>query len=212
VTTLIAKKPEGQKYEYALKWDIPVVSYQWLQESVERGMALDTTLFDPRMPPERQGRKAPKPTATGTVTLGKRQRESASTNTLAESGKRKLRRTLSSKLESQKETIWANIAEAASGRQPSQPRQGAESRPMSVDAQDEPNHDTTGPQSRRDATGKSRKQNVPREVEADSFSVRSKPTGIFQGVNILIHGFEGKKVWEHGSCPAAFVPLTTSDS
>jgi len=150
--------------------------------------------------------------ATDTVTLGKRQRENVSANTLAESGKRKLRRTLSSKLESQTEAIWADIADAASSRQPSQPRRGVESRPMSADVQDNSNLHSTKLHVRPDATGNSRKESIPQEVEVDSFSIRANPIGLFHGVNISIHGFEGKKVRQKAPSSAKFVGLTTVNS
>jgi len=175
-------------------------------------MALHTALFDPRMPSEQQGQRVLKPTATDTVTLGKRQRESVSTNTLAESGKRKLRRTLSSKLESQQEAIWADITDAASGRQPSQLGQEVENRPTSADVQGNTNLDSTKLHVRPDATGNSRKQIVPQEVEADSFSIRANPIGLFHGVNISVHGFEGKKVRQSAPSSTKFVGLTIINS
>ncbi|EGE04342.1 BRCT domain-containing protein [Trichophyton equinum CBS 127.97] len=55
VTHLIAFACEGNKYQFAIQWGIKVVSLKWLEDSIERSMALDETLYDPLLPIEKQG-------------------------------------------------------------------------------------------------------------------------------------------------------------
>ncbi|KAH8144935.1 uncharacterized protein LAJ45_11056 [Morchella importuna] len=67
VTHLIAAAPTGKKYEFAMNNDISVVTVEWLHESLERGMALEESCYDPRLPKEKLGagaKPAPRTTAT----------------------------------------------------------------------------------------------------------------------------------------------------
>lgn len=105
MTHLVANKPEGAKYKHAKIWGLHVVSVEWLQDSLERGMILDEKLFNPEWQVEERGKDAwnrVKPSL-----LGKRSRDD-STATFDE-GRRKLRRTASTKLSSQNEKIWGDI-------------------------------------------------------------------------------------------------------
>lgn len=104
-THLIVARPEGQKYLAARKWNLKVVSVEWLNQSVERGMILDEQCFDPLLPPEERGRGA---RDDPEVAVGKRQRL---LDSFAEPDgpRRKLRKTASMKLSSQRETVWGDI-------------------------------------------------------------------------------------------------------
>lgn len=104
-THLIVAKPEGQKYLAARKWNLKVVSIEWLNQSVERGMILDEQYFDPLLPAEERGRGA---RDDPEVAVGKRQRL---LDSFAEPDgpRRKLRKTASMKLSSQRETVWGDI-------------------------------------------------------------------------------------------------------
>ncbi|XP_061413501.1 DNA topoisomerase 2-binding protein 1 [Lethenteron reissneri] len=44
-THLIVHKPQGQKYEFARKWNVACVTVQWLHDSVERGACQDEGLY-----------------------------------------------------------------------------------------------------------------------------------------------------------------------
>ncbi|EEH15750.2 hypothetical protein PABG_05837 [Paracoccidioides brasiliensis Pb03] len=104
VTHLIARSGCGQKYKYATLWKITVVSLKWLEDSLERGMALDESLYDPLMPDEEQGigawnRSAP---------VGPVKRPKLINANLQRP--RKLRRVASIKLGGQNEDIWSNIS------------------------------------------------------------------------------------------------------
>lgn len=102
-THLIAGVTKGRKYTFAMQWNIKVVSLKWLDDSLERGMALDEALYDPLLPIESQGvgawtRKIP-------ALSEKRPR-------VQETGprrSRKLRRVASTKLGGQTEGIWSEI-------------------------------------------------------------------------------------------------------
>lgn len=103
VTHLIARSPEGQKYKFATTWNIKVVTAKWFNDSIERGMVLEETLYHPLLSEEQQGvgawnRTLPAP-------KGKPQSNDDSTNPRP----RKLRRIASAKLGDQNEGIWGDI-------------------------------------------------------------------------------------------------------
>jgi hypothetical protein len=131
VTHLIVCKPEGRKYSAAKNWNIQTVSIEWLQDSVERGMILDEKSYDPILPPEERGKGAWLKRELPSVSLGKRIRESAAA--AQEESKRKLRKTASMKLSSQRDNIWGDIL----GKPPSADAAGP--------APDEPTQPNTAP-------------------------------------------------------------------
>lgn len=110
VTHLIAATPGGKKYEYARNWDIKIVSLEWFQDSIERGMVLEEKCYDPIRPKEEQGKEAWNRAAISNIALGKRGRAlDRATPATDANPKRKLRRTASAMLGSQNESIWADI-------------------------------------------------------------------------------------------------------
>jgi DNA replication regulator DPB11 len=111
ITHLISFRTDGAKYTAAKNWIIQIVSIEWLRDSLERGMILDETLYDPVLPVEKRGIGAWDKTKPKKVSLGKRSRD-ASVSGL-EGAKRKLRRTASTKLNSQSEQLWGNITGGA---------------------------------------------------------------------------------------------------
>lgn len=116
VTHLIAAGPRGKKFEYAGQWGIKIVTVEWLRDSLERGMVLDESLYHPLLPEEERGKGAVtrhKPTAES---LGKRARAQEQTVDPAEVGRRKLRRTASSRLGSQSDNLWADIGSGQDGQ------------------------------------------------------------------------------------------------
>ncbi|KAG6211109.1 hypothetical protein E4U35_003501 [Claviceps purpurea] len=105
-THLIVDKPEGKKYAAAKSWEVYTVTLDWLDQTIERGMILEETRFDPLLPVKEQGigawvKRDPN-------TLGKRSRSFASNGT-EDKGVRKLRKTASMKLSSQRNTLWGDI-------------------------------------------------------------------------------------------------------
>lgn len=108
VTHLIVYRPEGKKYLAARNWGLHVVRLNWVYDCVERGMILDEKLYDPLLPHDEVGEGAwnRKASANRRVSLGKRQREAAAKQ---EQGRRKLRKTASMKLNSQRDNMWGEI-------------------------------------------------------------------------------------------------------
>lgn len=103
VTHLIARVAEGQKYKFAMLWNINVVSLKWFEDSIERGMILDEALYDPLLPVDKQGVGAWNRTTS--ITSEKRARPQE----LGRQRSRKLRRVASTKLGGQTEGIWSDI-------------------------------------------------------------------------------------------------------
>ena len=107
ITHLISFRTEGAKYKAAKSWGLNIVSIEWLRDSLERGMILDEKLYDPALPPEHRGKGAWDRTKPKRTSLGKRSRGDSTAN--PEGAKRRLRRTASSKLGSQSESMWGDI-------------------------------------------------------------------------------------------------------
>jgi len=63
VSHLVAAIPSGDKYDFARSTGISIVTVEWLHDSLERGMALDESFYDPELPREKIGVGA-KPSAT----------------------------------------------------------------------------------------------------------------------------------------------------
>ncbi|KAI1206639.1 uncharacterized protein F4807DRAFT_228388 [Annulohypoxylon truncatum] len=109
VTHLIVNKPEGKKYIAARKWRIRTVSIEWLHDSIERGMILNEECYDPTLPAEERGKGAwIKRDLKRGASLGKRLRDGVA-GPSADEGRRKLRKTASMKLTSQKDNPWGDI-------------------------------------------------------------------------------------------------------
>ncbi|KAL2877553.1 protein kinase activating protein dpb11 [Colletotrichum sp. CLE4] len=104
VSHLIVRKPEGKKYKAARAWNIRTVSLVWLEQSIERGLILDEQCFDPVLPAEEQGQGAWNRVTPKKASAGKRLRSGA-----GEVGQRKLRKTASMKLSSQRDMLWGDI-------------------------------------------------------------------------------------------------------
>lgn len=119
VTHLIVRQPTGRKYMAARRWKIHIVAPQWVEGSVQRGMILDEGFYDPHLPPEEIGKGAWVKRDVHRKSLGKRLREAATAQ--GEDGRRKLRKTASMKLSSQRENMWGQIL----GQQPSANQSGA---------------------------------------------------------------------------------------
>ena len=105
VTHLIAFSPEGKKYQYAAQWGIQIISLRWLKDSLDRGMVLDEALYHPATATEDQGKGAWNRKAKSDLQLGKRLH--AEQETLDQP--RKMRRTASVKLGSQRDSLWIDI-------------------------------------------------------------------------------------------------------
>lgn len=139
-THLIAKKPEGKKFNAARNWKVNTVTLDWLEQSLERGLILDESKFDPLLPIEEQGVDA---WTKKDVTELNSKKRSRSTNSGQDDGARKLRKTASIKLNSQHNTLWGDIlgpstSRAASFRQDSNASDAEVAKPALATAPAEP--------------------------------------------------------------------------
>ncbi|RPA92739.1 hypothetical protein L873DRAFT_1779016 [Choiromyces venosus 120613-1] len=106
VSHLIAAIPMGKKYEFARNNGISIVTVEWLYHSLERGMALDESFYDPKLPREKIGVGA-KPSAP--VVSGE---------SVEVSGKRKIRKRAEDMLGSGSQHIWSDIMGQAANPKP----------------------------------------------------------------------------------------------
>lgn len=104
-THLIVNKPEGKKFTAAKSWQIRTVTLEWVEQSIARGMILEEDKFDPLLPPSEQGVGAWIKKDPRKQTMAKRSRSDIGT----EDGARKLRKTASMKLNSQRDNLWGDI-------------------------------------------------------------------------------------------------------
>ncbi|KAI3550461.1 BRCA1 C Terminus domain-containing protein [Colletotrichum abscissum] len=132
VSHLIVRKPEGKKYKAARAWNIRTVSLPWLEQSIERGLILDEQCFDPVLPAEEQGQGAWNRVTPRKASAGKRSRSGA-----GEIGQRKLRKTASMKLGSQRDMLWGDIL----GNKPSAESAGPGDTADRIEVQDSGIHD-----------------------------------------------------------------------
>ncbi|KAF3770579.1 hypothetical protein M406DRAFT_336230 [Cryphonectria parasitica EP155] len=127
-THLIVREPTGKKYSAARRWGQHIVTKKWVEDSIERGMILDEACYDPHLPEEEIGKGAWVKRDVRRKSLGKRLREAAEGQ--EGGGRRKLRKTASMKLNSQRDNMWGEIL----GQQPSLD-QSAASLPAEVPTQ-----------------------------------------------------------------------------
>lgn len=187
VTHLIAAAPVGKKYEHARRWGIKVVSIEWLDQSLERGMVLDESLYDPVMAPEERGKDAWNKQALDVITQRKRMREE-NPNEVISHNKRKIRRTVSARLGSQQGSIWAEMASAGSAQAAQEEWQPVEfdsvlsaipSHLESESADTTPNPTIEPPKAKL----------LPPEVK-----IKPQVRGVFRGKLVYVHGFTGSKL------------------
>ncbi|KAL2752339.1 hypothetical protein ACRALDRAFT_2029604 [Sodiomyces alcalophilus JCM 7366] len=184
VTHLIVCKPEGKKYKAAKAWGVRTVSLAWLDQTIERGMILRDGYFDPTLPPEEQGHGAWNRDLAKTAASGKRSRS------MSEHGQRKLRKTASMKLSSQRDNLWGDIL----GNKPS-PASFAGSTSGS----------TSGSRGKKD--GSEGKDRVEVADSAADLAVPQAPPpdlGIFGACSFAMSGFE---TWKNGVLVEAITSL-----
>jgi len=164
-------------------------------------MVLDETLYHPLMPAEERGIGAVTFKEDRSPQLGKRARTEEQTAPGRQDKRRKLRRVASTKLESQKENIWADIG-------------GDENSVVKV-PEDHWNEDTRSeihPEdlaSARKSPSTSR-HTFHREEEQALLASRDNLTGaqvngVFGNSRLHIHGFDARKVSEWMCCIYALV-------
>ena len=115
VTHLVVNEPEGKKFAAAKTWNIHTITLNWLLRSIERGLMLEETKFDPTLSPEEQGVGAIIPKEPRRESLGKRSRSDGGTGALG--GVRKLRKTTSMKVNPQGNNMWGDILGRADSKE-----------------------------------------------------------------------------------------------
>ncbi|BCR89974.1 BRCT domain protein [Aspergillus chevalieri] len=132
VTHLVSRNTEGQKYKFATQWNIKVVTMKWFNDSIERGMVLEETLYHPLLPAEQQGAGA----WNRSIPTFKK---TSSAETVSNPRPRKLRRMASAKLEHQNENIWGDIVGTGfEGSDPKKPKTNQQSSGGSAPAKNRP--------------------------------------------------------------------------
>ena len=174
-----------------------IVSLEWFKQSLERGMVLEETLYNPTLPAEERGKDAWVRIEHPSPTLGKRMRDAEQPQPL-NPNRRKLRRAASTKLGIQGDALWAEIItpsgdqgskEEDEWKEDNQFKQTTphEDSPAILLNDDETPHpddaeETTQTPAAAAATAPSRPQAV------------DQGEGICQGRIIVIHGFDLGKV------------------
>lgn len=192
ITHLIAKEPSGAKYNYAGQWGIKTVSDEWLQQSLERGMILDESLYHLMLPATERGRNAWIRKSASTTSLGKRTRGDEVTS----QNSRKLRRTASAKLSSHNDGIWGEINRAEINLGMSKADSWDDPQKASVKNADA----SVVPQPDKSGAPRNINENLPLKRSQSEVSLGSslcKPfqqEAMFQGKTFLLCGFDETKV------------------
>ncbi|KAI1639181.1 hypothetical protein F4809DRAFT_638870 [Biscogniauxia mediterranea] len=177
VTHLIAHRPDGKKYQAARRWGICTVSIEWLHDSVERGMILNEECYDPTLPPEERGQGAWTRKEVRRVSTGKRLRDGSVP--APEAGRRKLRKTASMKLSSQRDNLWGDILVKQS----------------SVD-QLRPNHDERAqsvPSLLATDSAMSVTEKPPPAIEPENVNHQAHREGVFSHCRFFVSGFPKRR-------------------
>jgi DNA replication regulator DPB11 len=186
VSHLIARDASGEKYKFATQWNIKVVSVKWFTDSIERGMILDEQKYHPLISPAEQGvgawnRSMPAP----------KEPSQKSTSTKENPGNprpRKLRRTASTKLVDQNESIWGDIvgtgfANETSKNDTTPKRQRPDASRPTIQAYKSFASETTFSASPQ-----------PQQPVPEPASAPVKDNGFLHATYFYIHGFSSKQV------------------
>ncbi|XPS70216.1 protein kinase activating protein dpb11 [Ascochyta lentis] len=193
VTHLIAAAPTGKKYEHALNWRMKIVTLEWFDQSLERGMVLEETLYNPTLPTEERGRDAWVRIQAPSPALGKRTRDAEQPqphNPL----RRKLRRAASTKLGFQSDALWAGITTPSFEQSKNEEDEWKED---NLFKQTTPQGDTPVQQEDAEAArqDEAEEKNTPKPAAAalPQPSEIDPSEGIFQNRVIVTHGFDQDK-------------------
>lgn len=191
VTHLIARIPQGQKYQFAREWGVKIVSVKWFNDSLERGMILEEDLYDPRKPDDEQGVGAWNRSLAATT--GKRSKPAEPTLRRP----RKLRRTASTKLSGQAEGLWTDIV----GRNSESVGPSENERDRGTSGFEDPSAPEQPVQAPKsfasETTAAETRDPITQEAAQDVSQVgpdRTTNAGIFSGCRFFALGFSTKKV------------------
>jgi len=165
------------------------VSIKWLEDSLQRRMVLDEKLYDPLLPVEQQGQGAFVREPVHRTSPSKRSRDE-NEGAREDAARRKLRRTASTRLNSQSQVVWAGISLPE--------HETTEQEPAWTDAaklSKEPRNALRRVQSEVDDSfvDGSRTQSV-NTVEERPAEQRIETHGLFSGWTCLLHGHKASVV------------------
>ncbi|CAD0025743.1 unnamed protein product [Aureobasidium pullulans] len=184
VTHLIVAKPKGAKYDRAKTWNLKTVSKKWLDESLERGMAVDEDLYHPLAPVEDQGYNAFDRTYQRPPVLGKRQRHVSANTSMEEAGRRKMRRTASAKLADHSQSMMTSFL-SHGGDEPSE---------VANDQWKDPKNETSRSRTRTRSASPSRPEHdISRHASRGPTPLHEEEHRLFSGILCLVHGHDNKK-------------------
>ncbi|KAH7139065.1 hypothetical protein B0J11DRAFT_34395 [Dendryphion nanum] len=193
VTHLIAATPTGKKYEHAVSWRMNIVTWEWLQQSCQRGMALDERYFHPTMDIEDRGkgaldrkRESPPPL------LGKRTRDVEQPLQAINPLKRQLRRSASSKMGSQSEALWAGITAVGLERKANEDDDWTEENAHDIRLSRAPSPRSPS----NDPAAAHGRETHPQDPASDTralFLASRTQDGIFEGRVVFPYGFDAEK-------------------
>ncbi|OSS44811.1 hypothetical protein B5807_10710 [Epicoccum nigrum] len=193
VTHLIAATPSGNKYEHALNWRMKIVSLEWLQQSLERGMVLDEALYNPTLPIEERGKEAWVRLENPSPALGKRARDAEPLQPL-NSNRRKLRRAASTKLGFQGDALWAEITTPSFDQGNHDEDEWKED---NLFKQTTPQDDLSAALDQDDTIDQIDTVNANAHLSASAISPPvpelEQGEGVFQGRIVVTHGFDQNK-------------------
>ena len=199
-THLIAKLPSGAKYTHAGNWGINIVAVEWLEQSLERGMTLDETLYNLAIPPSERGKNAWVRRTASATSLGKRSREEE----IGPQNTRKLRRTASARLSSQNFGLWTDIVGIESKAEEVKVNQWDDQGGIK---HPEHNHEADLEEKPKEMLPEKKEtpDHSPPLISMDDDLPRRE--GMFQGKIFLLHGFNERQVLRpsllHGSGDSA---------
>jgi len=171
-----------------------IISLDWFEQSLERGMVLEEALYNPTLPTEERGKDAWVRIEHPSPALGKRTREAEQPQPL-NPNRRKLRRAASTKLGIQGDALWAEIITPSGDQGKNEEDEWKED---NLFKQTTPHEDSLAILANNDET--------PHFDDAEETTTQtpaaapSRPPeldrgeGIFQGCIIVIHGFSLDKV------------------
>lgn len=169
------------------------MAVEWLEQSIERGMILDETLYHLSIPPGDRGRNAWVRRSISTTSLGKRTRGVE----IGQPNARKLRRTASARLSSQNIGLWSELVSApvkeekiAAGAWDEVPNKALDNGAVASEA----NPESIGIAPTADNTHQTLKRRFS-EANLESLLFKPQPNaGIFHGKRFVLHGFDERKV------------------
>ncbi|KAL4930934.1 BRCT domain protein [Aspergillus undulatus] len=181
VTHLIARNPKGEKYKFATQWNVKVVTLKWFNDSIERGMVLEETLYHPLLPEEQQG------TGAWNRSLPAIKPKPAGADSSSGPRPRKIRRVASAKLGDQNENIWGDIV--GIGFETAEPKPSSEDRKALHEQKIKDGNAIQVAKSFASETTFAA-PSQPREPVVGPVNARN---GFLDGCFFLIHGFSSKQ-------------------